>query len=59
MSLSSSQGVLSALAASGVVGVALWRSLRKANPVHLGHGETKWLAGVILAGGVIAPVGYG
>ena len=38
------------------LGLALWRSLRKANPVHLGYGETKWLAGAILAGGVIAPV---
>lgn len=38
------------------LGLALWRSLRKANPVHLGHGETKWLAAAILAGGVVAPV---
>ncbi|MBA2658451.1 MAG: DMT family transporter, partial [Nitrosospira sp.] len=38
------------------LGLALWRLLRMANPVHLGNGETKWLAGAILAGGVIAPV---
>ncbi len=38
------------------LGLALWRSLRKTHPVHLDHGETKWLAGAILAGGVIAPV---
>lgn len=37
------------------IGLALWRLLRKANPVHLGNGETKWLAGAILAGGVVAP----
>ncbi len=38
------------------LGLAVWRLLRKANRVHLGKGETKWLAGAILAGGVIAPV---
>lgn len=38
------------------LGLALWRLLRNANPVHLGDGETKWLAGAILAGGVVAPV---
>ncbi|MEO6564109.1 MAG: EamA family transporter [Nitrosospira sp.] len=38
------------------LGLALWRLLRKAGPVHFGSGETKWLAGAILAGGIIAPV---
>ena len=37
-------------------GLALLRLIRKALPVHLSHGETKWLACAILAGGVIAPV---
>lgn len=36
--------------------LALWRLLRRAGPVHFGSGETKWLVGAILAGGVIAPV---
>ena len=38
------------------LGLMLWRLLRKSNPVHFSDGETKWLAGAILAGGVIAPV---
>jgi drug/metabolite transporter (DMT)-like permease len=38
------------------LGLALLRHLRKARPVHLSRGETKWLAGAILAGGVVAPV---
>ncbi|MEO6824309.1 MAG: DMT family transporter [Nitrosospira sp.] len=38
------------------LGLALWWLLRKARPAHLGSGETKWLAGAILAGGIVAPV---
>ena len=38
------------------LGLALWRLSRKGNSVHFGNGETKWLAGATLAGGVIAPV---
>lgn len=38
------------------VGLALLRLLRKAASVHLSHGEAKWLAGAILAGGIVAPV---
>lgn len=38
------------------LGLALWRLLRRAGPSHLGSGETKWLAGAILAGGIVAPV---
>lgn len=38
------------------LGLALWRLLRNADPVHLDNDEIKWLAGAILAGGMIAPV---
>ncbi|MDQ3186704.1 MAG: EamA family transporter [Pseudomonadota bacterium] len=38
------------------LGLALWRLLKNADPVHLDNSETKWLAGAILAGGMIAPV---
>lgn len=38
------------------LGLAFWRLLRRAGRVHFGSGETKWLAGAILAGGIVAPV---
>ncbi len=38
------------------LGLALWRLLRRAEPVHFGSGETKWLVGAVVAGGIIAPV---
>ena len=37
-------------------GLALWRALRRSAAVRLPHGEAKWLAAAILAGGVAAPV---
>jgi drug/metabolite transporter (DMT)-like permease len=41
----------------GLALVLVWRRRRrKAHQVHLSHIETAWLAGAILAGGVIAPV---
>ena len=38
------------------VGLSLFRLLRRAEAVHLAHGEAGWLAGAILAGGVAGPV---
>lgn len=38
------------------IGLTLWRLLTRAAPVHLAHGESGWLAGAILSGGVIGPV---
>jgi drug/metabolite transporter (DMT)-like permease len=38
------------------LGLALVRALRHAEPVRLVRGETKWLAGAIVAGGVAGPV---
>lgn len=38
------------------VGLALLRHLGHANPVRLARGEVKWLAGAIVAGGMVAPV---
>ena len=38
------------------IGLTLWRVFTRAAPVHLARGETGWLAGAILAGGIIAPV---
>ena len=38
------------------LGLALLRKLRRASPIRLARGETKWIAGAILAGGVVAPV---
>ena len=38
------------------LGLLLWRFLRRAPRVHLERGEAPWLAGAILAGGVLAPV---
>jgi drug/metabolite transporter (DMT)-like permease len=38
------------------IGLAGWRLLRGAAPVRLARGEWPWLAGAILAGGVIGPV---
>lgn len=40
----------------GLALVRVWRQRRKANTRHLSHAETRWLAGAILAGGVVAPV---
>ncbi len=38
------------------LGLALWRALRRAPPVRLAPGEWPWLAGAVLAGGVVGPV---
>lgn len=38
------------------IGLTLWRLLTRAAPVHLPRGESGWLAGAILSGGVIGPV---
>lgn len=38
------------------IGLATLRRFRRSPPVRLARGETKWLAGAILAGGVAAPV---
>jgi drug/metabolite transporter (DMT)-like permease len=38
------------------VGLTLYRTLRRAEPVRLARGETGWLAGAVLAGGVAGPV---
>lgn len=38
------------------LGLLLWRCLRHAPRVRLARGEAPWLAGAILAGGVLAPV---
>jgi drug/metabolite transporter (DMT)-like permease len=39
-------------------GIGLWclRRLKRAQPVHLAPAEWRWLAGAILAGGVVGPV---
>ena len=39
-------------------GIGLWlvRRIRHAPAVHLAHGDWRWLAGAIIAGGMIAPV---
>jgi drug/metabolite transporter (DMT)-like permease len=38
------------------LGLSLYRLLRRAPPVHLTRQEWPWLAGAILAGGVVGPV---
>jgi drug/metabolite transporter (DMT)-like permease len=38
------------------LGLALWRRLRGRPPVRLARGEARWLAGAVLAGGVLGPV---
>lgn len=38
------------------LGLALWRIARRAEPVRPRRGEAAWLAGAVLAGGVVAPV---
>ena len=38
------------------LGLALLRRLRRAEPVRLPPGQWRWLAGAVLAGGVVAPV---
>lgn len=38
------------------IGLSLWRVLTRAVPVRLSRGETGWLAGAILSGGVVGPV---
>jgi drug/metabolite transporter (DMT)-like permease len=38
------------------LGLALWRRLRAQPPVRLAPGEARWLAGAVLAGGVMGPV---
>jgi drug/metabolite transporter (DMT)-like permease len=38
------------------VGLTLYRTLRRAEPVRLARGETGWLAGAVLAGGIAGPV---
>lgn len=38
------------------IGLSFFRWLKRAEPVHLAKGETGWLAGAILAGGVTGPV---
>jgi drug/metabolite transporter (DMT)-like permease len=38
------------------LGLALWRRLRRAESARFGAGEMKWLAGAVLAGGILAPV---
>jgi hypothetical protein len=40
----------------GLALVQVWRQRSKGNTRHLSHVETGWLAGAILAGGVVAPV---
>jgi drug/metabolite transporter (DMT)-like permease len=42
-------------AGSGL-GLTMYRRLVRAEPVRLSRGEAAWLAGAILAGGIIAPV---
>jgi drug/metabolite transporter (DMT)-like permease len=38
------------------LGLLLLRRLRRAAPVQLPPGQWRWLAGAVLAGGVVAPV---
>ncbi|HEY6135115.1 MAG TPA: DMT family transporter, partial [Rubrivivax sp.] len=38
------------------IGLTLWRVARRAPPVRLARGDTLWLAGAVLAGGVAGPV---
>jgi drug/metabolite transporter (DMT)-like permease len=38
------------------IGLFLLRRIRKSEPVRLPRGEWKWLAGAVLAGGVVGPV---
>lgn len=38
------------------LGLTLLRLVRRAPPVHLPPGDARWLAGAVLAGGVVAPV---
>ncbi len=38
------------------IGLTLWRLLRRAPAVRLPPGEWRWLAGAVLAGGVVGPV---
>jgi drug/metabolite transporter (DMT)-like permease len=38
------------------IGLTLWRALTRAATVRLSRGETGWLAGAILSGGVVGPV---
>ena len=37
-------------------GLALWRLIVRAKPVSLPAGQAKWLAGAVLAGGVVGPL---
>lgn len=38
------------------IGLSLFRFLKRAEPVRLARGEVGWLAGAVLAGGVVGPV---
>jgi drug/metabolite transporter (DMT)-like permease len=38
------------------LGLALWRQARRSSTARLPAGDFKWLAGAVLAGGVVAPV---
>jgi drug/metabolite transporter (DMT)-like permease len=38
------------------VGLSLWRLLSRADPVTLPIGQRRWLAGAVLAGGVVGPL---
>ena len=38
------------------LGLLLWRRMRSAEPVRLPPGQWGWLAGAVVAGGVVAPV---
>ena len=38
------------------LGLLLWRRMRSAAPVRLPPGQWRWLAGAVVAGGVVAPV---
>jgi drug/metabolite transporter (DMT)-like permease len=52
-----SPGLLAALLYLGSgIGLAAWRRYRRAPPVRLAAGEWRWLAGAVLAGGIVGPV---
>lgn len=38
------------------LGLALWRLARRSREAHLGRADLPWLAGAVLAGGVVSPV---
>ncbi len=38
------------------IGLAVYRRAMRAPPVHLPHGQRRWLVGAICAGGVVGPV---